>query len=147
MLVVLLKNVPGLGNTGEIKNVADGYARNYLLLQKKAEPVSTAKSEQLKISQKSQAAKVALLTDSAKSALHMLAGKTIRVGGRASVKGTLYQGISAEQIAAAVLEQLKQVILPEQVVLEEALKEIGKHAVGLKFHGEKVKLNIEIIKS
>ncbi len=147
MLVLLLKNVPGLGNQGEVKNVADGYARNYLLLQKLAASVSAAKAGQIKISQKSQASQAASLIDSAKSSLRLLAGKTVKVSGPASAKGTLYQGISAEQIAAAVQKQLKQTIQPEQVFLEEPLKEVGQHAVSLKFHQEKVQLNIEILKS
>ena len=145
MLVLMLKNVPKLGNKGEIKNVSEGYARNYLILQKLAEPVSVGRSEQIKISQKSKANKVVFLVDSAKSALRELDGKIIKVSGQTSAKGTLYQGISAEQVSQAILEQLKHVVLPEQVVLKDSLKEVGKHTVVIKFHNEKINLNIEIL--
>lgn len=145
MLVFLLKDVKGLGRTGEIKNVADGYARNYLLPQKLAESVSAKQGEQLKTLQKSQANKAAAATESVKTVLGRLEGKTIKVSGPASAKGTLYKGISAQQIVRAVADQLKQEIKPEYVILDEPLKEVGKHAVGLKFHNEKVQLNIEIL--
>ncbi|MDP2586480.1 MAG: 50S ribosomal protein L9 [Candidatus Komeilibacteria bacterium] len=145
MLVFLLKNIAGLGLKGEIKNVSDGYARNFLLPQKSAESVSAKQGEQLKALQKSQANKAVAATASVKSVLGQLEGKTIKVSGPASAKGTLYKGISAQQIVKAIADQLKQEIPADYVILEEPLKEVGKHSVGLKFHNEKVKLNIEIL--
>lgn len=145
MLVFLLKDVKGLGRAGEIKNVADGYARNYLLPQKLAESVSAKQGEQLKARQKSQANKAVAATESVKSVLGLLDGKTIKVSGPVSAKGTLYKGISAQQIVQAVADQFKQEIKAGYVILDGPLKEVGKHAVGLRFHNEKVKLNIEIL--
>lgn len=145
MLVFLLKEVKELGRAGEIKNVADGYARNYLLSKKLAEPVSAGQAEQLKTSQKIQAGKKQTAQESALTALRQLDGKTIKVSGPASAKGTLYKGISGEQIVAAVADQLKQTIKAEEVFFDGSLKEVGRHQVGLRFHNEKVKLNIEIL--
>ncbi|MFA6304670.1 MAG: 50S ribosomal protein L9 [Patescibacteria group bacterium] len=147
MQVLLLKNIPKLGSAGEVKNVNDGYARNYLFPTKLAEPITGGKIVQLGISKTAQAKKIAQVKLKAISALGKINNQKITIKAKASPKGTLFKAISATDIATAVLEQLGQTLKPEQIVLQHHLKEVGLSKVALKFHNEQANLTIEILQN
>ena len=134
MKVLLCEDIKKLGWFGDVVEVNNGYARNYLLPQGLAKVVTEnsiraiaeekAKRAEQRIQESNQ------LEDAAKA----VDGAEAVVAAKANEQGHLYGSISAEQIAANLREQGFQ-IANEIVQLPEHIKQIGTHAVTLKFAG------------
>lgn len=130
MKIVLTKTVRELGRAGEIVNVSDAYARNYLLPQKLAVPASTnaVAAAQATVAQQTAAREKRAAT--ATAARTKLTGMTLRLSGGASPAGRLYQAIHAEHLVAAIKQQLGVTV--EGVVMEPAvIKHTGRQPVTL----------------
>ena len=130
MKIILLKDMAKLGRKGEIKNVSDGYARNFLFLQKLAAP---ATSENIKKTEEELKSKKAQ-KESAHSEFHALraalAERGIVIKKKAYKNGKLYAAVSAKEI----LEALKKLGFPipanlneETIKFDAPIKTTGKH--------------------
>jgi len=144
--VIFLQNIRNVAQIGDIKEVADGYARNFLLPRKLA-VLATANTlkmaEQLKqkrdLETKKEEEMMAQLTEK-------LNGYTLEIERAASEEGTLYDGLDAAEISGQLKKQ-NFPIEPEQVILEAALKKIGSHEVQIEFSKDKkVTLKVDIKK-
>lgn len=128
MKVILLKKVKGLGEKYDIKEVADGYARNFLLPQNLAE---TATSDRVKVlterkgKETTDAQKDLEKTEAFAEKLEML---EIIVKAKAQDDGTLYGSVSAKEIVAA-LKKHNVTIDEKQVAIKSPIKKIGDHEV------------------
>ena len=148
MKVILLKDVQGTGKKGEIREVADGFARNFLLLkglaqQATQDAVNALKAHEEKLRRDMEKE----LADSQVSASRV-DGREITITAKASEIGTLYSAIGANKVAEAMQRQLGVQIKPHQVVLGKAIKEYGEREVLIKFpHGLEANLRIIISKS
>jgi large subunit ribosomal protein L9 len=140
MKVILTKEVQGLGRPGDIKEVSDGHARNFLIPRHLALPATTAALDRLQKAQKEQQAKV--LKDQAQlNALAVkLASQTIIITAKAS-KEHLFASISAKQIAEAINDKLKSEIAPNQIQIQKPIKSLGVHEVEIMLN--KVKIKVE----
>ena len=135
MQVILLERVENLGQMGEVVNVKPGYARNFLLPQKKALRATKenlayfekqrAQLEAQNLSKRSDAEKVATKLD----------GVTVIIIRQAGESGQLYGSVSARDIAEAVTGA-GFTIEKSQVVLERPIKSLGLHLVRLVLHPE-----------
>lgn len=155
MQVILIKDVNALGKKGEIKNVSNGYARNFLLPQKLVTLATKTVLEQLSVQKKSEQeikessrlrsrqAKNQLI----KSDILKINNKKITFKVKASEKGTLFKAISKSDIIKAAGEQLKLEITKEYLKLYKPLKEVGEHQVKLKLSGKQANLIIEVLKN
>jgi len=131
MKVILLRDVPKVGKKYEVKDVADGYAMNYLVRQKFAEPATDTRVAAIAATCKTNAAEDRVQADLLEKNIETLAGKTIIVSAKANEQGHLFQGIHQDRILSAIEEQLK-ISLPGTVVnLEHPIKECGEHEVRL----------------
>lgn len=147
MKVILLKDVSGTGKKDEIKEVADGYARNFLLkknLAKQATPDTidalNAHEEKLRREMERE------LKDSQVSA-ERIDGREIVITVKASETGTLYSAIGASKIAEAIQRQLSVVVKPGQIMFGKAIKEYGERMILIKFpHGLEAKLRVIVSK-
>ncbi|MBU1148535.1 50S ribosomal protein L9 [Patescibacteria group bacterium] len=145
MKVLLTKNVASVGNAGEVKNVADGYARNYLIPQKMGILATSAMIKEVEAKQKANASnrqsqhqKIDRLTD-------RLAGSKLVIKAKTSQSGTLFAAISPKEISRAISEQTSDTIDPKNIELESPIKEIGQHQALLKFPDNiKIKIRIEV---
>jgi large subunit ribosomal protein L9 len=133
MKVILLKDVPGTGRKGEIKQVADGYARNFLIKKNLARVATTevvgkivAKEEKIVKTNKKE------LQESQKNA-SKLDGREIEIIEKASEEGNLYAAVNANKIVKEVKKQLGVDIKSKQVKIETPIKELGEHEVCLTF--------------
>src|SRR3989344_3853887 len=138
MKVILLKDVRGVGQHHEIKNVADGYAINFLLPKKLAEPATEAKVKQL--ADQKQAHEVELKsreTELDRTIAH-LRGKKVVLQARATEKGGLFKSITPKDIVKAVAAE-HSLEIPETAVhlIENHIKTTGEHMVVLSSKGEK----------
>ena len=129
MRVVFLDDVEGTARAGEIKNVADGYARNFLLPRKLAAP-ATAQTVQKAEARARQLAKEQEAIDAAALVLvEQLSGAPIVLQSRAGEQGRLFGSVTATDIAEAVTARTGADIAHRQVLLDAPIKELGTYQV------------------
>ena len=136
MKVILLQDVKALGKKGEVVNVNDGYARNFILPKKLGVEANGKNLNDLKL-QKNNEAKVAQehLDAAKKLAEELKAGKvvlTMKVG----EGGRTFGSVSSKEIAEAVKEQMHLDIDKKKIQLKEQIKTLGTHIVSVKLHPE-----------
>lgn len=145
MKVILLQDVKSLGKKGEIVNVNDGYARNFILPKKLGVEANGKNLNDLKL-QKNNEAKVAQehLDAAKKLAEELKAGKvvlTMKVG----EGGRTFGSVSSKEIAEAVKEQMHLDIDKKKIQLKEQIKTLGTHIVSVKLHPEvTAELNVSV---
>ena len=126
MKVILLKKVKGLGNKYDIKEVADGYARNFLLPQNLAEistPERAAVMEERKAKEISDTQKDLERVEALAEKLEIL---EIIVKAKAQEDGTLYGSVGSKEIAAAIKKHHTSVD-EKQVSVKNPIKKLGDH--------------------
>lgn len=134
MEVILLKDVKGVGRAGEMKNVADGYARNYLLPRNLAVIASEAARKQVQERATAQARKAEVERAQAERHAKALGDVTLVFQAKAGESGRLYGSITSADIAARLSERIGETIDKRKVVLPEPLKELGTTDVEVKLH-------------
>jgi large subunit ribosomal protein L9 len=144
MEVILLERVEKLGQIGDIVNVKNGFARNYLLPNKKALRANEANKKVFEANRaKIEADNVEKRTD-AEQASKGVDGKTVQLIRQASNTGQLYGSVSARDIVEA-LEGVGAKTTKSQIVLNRPIKAIGMHEVKVALHPEvsvTVKVNV-----
>lgn len=145
MKVILLQDVKALGKKGEVVNVNDGYARNFILPKKLGVEANGKNLNDLKL-QKNNEAKVAQehLDAAKKLAEELRAGKvvlTMKVG----EGGRTFGSVSSKEIAEAVKEQMHLEIDKKKIQLKEQIKTLGTYIVSVKLHPEvTAELNVSV---
>ena len=134
MKVILLQDEKKLGKKGDVIEVSEGYARNYVLPKKIGVEATSKNLNDLKL-QKANADKVALeqLND-AKALAAVLAEKTVEVKMKAGEGGRAFGSVSSKEIAAECKVQHGIEIDKKKIVLPEALKNFGMYEVNVKLH-------------
>lgn len=134
MKVILLQEEKKLGKKGDVVEVSEGYARNYVLPKKIGVEATSKNLNDLKL-QKANADKVALeqLND-AKALAAVLAEKTVEVKMKAGEGGRAFGSVSSKEIAAECKVQHGIEIDKKKIVLPEALKNFGMYEVNVKLH-------------
>lgn len=136
MKVILLQDVKSLGKKGEIVNVNDGYARNFILPKKLGLEANGKNMNDLKL-QKSNEAKVAKEhLEAAKELAKQLEAGKVEVAIKVGEGGKVFGSVSNKEIAAEVKKQLGLEIDKKKVQLKDALKTLGTHKVPVKLHPE-----------
>ncbi|MBO5460355.1 MAG: 50S ribosomal protein L9 [Ruminococcus sp.] len=134
MKVILLEDVKSLGKKGEIVNVNDGYARNFILPKKLGLEATGKNLNDLKL-QKSNQEKIAKenLEAAKKLAAQIEAGK-VEVSIKVGEGGRVFGSVSSKEIAAAAKSQMKLDIDKKKIQLKDAIKALGTHNVVVKLH-------------
>ncbi len=143
MKVVFLEEVEGSGRIGEVRNVANGYARNYLLPRKLAVP---ATDHNIRIAQargKAEAKRQAKLDDDAAVLAEKLAGLTITIEVRVGEQGRLYGSVTARDISEALEKPLGLLLEHRQVELEEPIRQVGLFEVPLRL-SRNVRVSVKV---
>ena len=132
MKVVLLQDVRGQGKKGQLLNVSDGYARNYLLPRKLAAEATRDVLNDME--QHDEAVRRRAEEDLARARLLAkdLEGITVRIQMKAGTNGKLYGAVTAREIAAAMLEQKNIEIDHRKIVLDEPIKNFGNYEIKAK---------------
>ncbi|ANB60767.1 50S ribosomal protein L9 [Anoxybacteroides amylolyticum] len=136
MKVIFLKDVKGKGKKGEIKNVADGYAQNFLLKQGlaiEATPANLKALEAQKNKEKRQAEEELAKAKQLKEQLEKL---TVQLFAKAGEGGRLFGSITSKQIAEALQAQHGVKIDKRKIELEDAIRALGYTNVPVKLHPE-----------
>ena len=128
MKVVLKQDVKGSGKKGELVEVADGYARNFLLKRGLAIPADAGAMNELK---NREAAKAYRLAEEQKVAID---GKTVKLTAKAGANGKLFGAVTAKEIAEGIEKQLGTTLEKRKIVLKEDIKAFGSYTVEVKIY-------------
>mgnify|MGYP001197268531 CR=1 FL=1 len=143
--VILRDTVPGLGKRGEVVQVSDGYARNYLLpngLALRSHPGAEAQAASMR---KSREVRDARERGAAEEIARKIAPVVIRVDARASGEGRLFGSISAADIVDAVYAQTGFELDRRVIDVTEPIKTTGQHSVPARLHSDvQVFLQLEV---
>ena len=144
MKVILLEDVKALGKKGEIVNVNDGYARNFILPKKLGLEATGKNLNDLKL-QKANEEKVAQqLLDDAKELAKKLEASEVKLAIKIGEGGRAFGSVSSKEIGIAVKEQLNYEIDKKKIQLKDAIKTLGTHEVPVKLHA-KVTAKLKVI--
>ncbi len=145
MKIILLDDVPKLGRRGEVRDVSDGYARNYLLPQKlalNATPANLKNLDSIKARQDSQTATLRAAAEAQAQAIEAL---TFAQSRQASDEGRLFGSVGRADVAA-FLGQHGLEVERRRIALEEPLKALGEFSVPIRLHGD-VTAHLKVIVS
>ncbi|OSX54111.1 50S ribosomal protein L9 [Anoxybacillus ayderensis] len=136
MKVIFLKDVKGKGKKGEVKNVADGYAQNFLFKQGlaiEATPANLKALEAQKNKQKKEAEEELARAKQLKEKIDTL---TVELFAKAGEGGRLFGSITSKQIAEALQQQHDIKIDKRKIELDDAIRALGYMNVPIKLHPE-----------
>ena len=143
MNVILLEDVEKLGASHEIVDVADGYARNFLLPRGLATPATKSAMANLENERKVSERRIQRMRAGAEEQAKQLDGKTLVLDAKIGTGGRLYGSIGNADIAAEIKKVLGVELERKQVILPEAIRNAGLHIVPLNLHRD-VKASITI---
>jgi large subunit ribosomal protein L9 len=133
--VILIEDVPGLGEQGKRLKVSDGYARNYLLPRKLATPVTPATLRQLDKKKAEYDARRLRLREEAQVLADRIKAMEVTIKAKAGNEGKIFGSVTGQHVMQA-LEEQKIKLEKHQVVLENPFKELGTYSVAIKLTSE-----------
>ena len=145
MKIILLQDIAKVGKRGEVKNVSDGYARNFLLLRNLASPATDKNVKKLEAEMKRKGASKEKTHEVFNALKAALAERGIVIRKKADEKGKLYAAVSAKDI----LDALRALDFPvpgdldeKMISIAKPVKTTGSHEALIKMGREKIKLQI-----
>ena len=146
MKVILTQTVDRLGKIGDIVNVKDGYARNYLFPKKIAKEATAGNLKTLDSLKKKQVLEDEKILNEAKALAQTIGALSITINAKSGEEDKLFGTVTTEMISAALGAE-KIVIDKKDIVLDEPIKKLGVYQVGVKIHPEvKASLRVWIVK-
>lgn len=135
MKVFLKCDVPGLGKANEVKNVSDGYARNYLFPKGLATPATESNLKAAQVLAETKKAREDRIHERSQHIAEQLKAKTFKFKAKAGETGRLYGSITSADIATEIGHALNMPFDKHWIVLERPLRDLGTHAVDIKLEG------------
>lgn len=132
MQVLLLKDVQGLGSAGDVKNVADGYAQNFLLPRKLAIQASPGAMKLAKSLREANERQRQRRSNEAREQAARLDGQVVVFHARAGENDRLYGSINSHDIAEALAKNTGMELDHRYIELEHPIKSLGEHNVTVK---------------
>ena len=143
--LILTHEVTGLGEPGDVVDVKDGYARNYLIPRNLATPWTKGFESQVAAIRKARKARELAGVDEAREAATALKGEPVQVAARAGAAGRLFGAVTTADIAAAVKRRGVHVD-KRKIEIGAPMKSVGEHTVTVRLHPEVVaKLNVTVV--
>ena len=133
MKVIFLEDVKGKGKKGELKDVSDGYARNFLLPKKLAKEATADNLNTFKLQEKAKAAQIAREKAEAQENAKKLESMQVKVTAKAGANGRLFGAVTSKEISEALAKQYGMNIEKNKIVLSEPIKSYGAFDVKCKF--------------
>lgn len=146
MEIILTQDVDRLGSKDDLVKVKDGFARNFLIPQKKAIVATSTAKKVLAENIKQRAHKEAKFKNEALAIAEKLANKKITIGAKTSTLGKIFGSVNTIQLAEAINKKgfeidRKQIMLPE-----DHIKEVGTYSAKIKLHKEVIiEIEFEVV--
>ena len=134
MKVILTQDVKGSGKKGELVNVSDGYANNFLLKKGLAIPASTQALNEMKNREAAEAHRLAEEKKTAQDAAKALDGKTVKLTAKGGAGGKLFGSVSTKEIAEAIQKSLGVELEKRKITLDAEIKAFGTYTAEVKLY-------------
>ena len=138
MKIILINNVPNLGQAGEVKNVATGYARNYLIPKGLAVRATSGVLEEFEHRRTADARREERRAARAEALAQRLGSLTLTFEAKASEKGRLFGSITTADIAEALEREVGETFDRRKHVLSEPIRQVGEHTVSVRLTADVV---------
>jgi large subunit ribosomal protein L9 len=132
MKVIFNQDVKGQAKKGELKEVSDGYARNYLFPRKLAQAATADNLNKYKLQEKAKAAQIAKEKAQAEEYAKKLEGVQVIIKAKSGGKGKLFGAVTSQEISDALKEQCGIEIEKNKIVQSEPIKSFGNYEVKAK---------------
>jgi len=132
MKVVFLQDVPKVAKAGDVKEVSDGYSRNYLLPRKLAVVATPAELKNLELQRQANARREVRTEQEAEAFAKVLQDTNVVLKMRAGTKEKLYGSVTSADIAKEIKKLTKQEVDKRKIELAEPIRELGSHQVSIK---------------
>ncbi len=145
MKVVLLQDVKDIGKKGEVANVSDGYARNFLFPRKLAKEATAAAMSEVKAKESANAHHKREEIKAANELKAKLDGKEVTIKAKAGKEGKLFGAVTSKDVATAIKNQLKLEVDKKKIVMKD-IKTFSRVDVEIKIYPEihaKITVNVE----
>lgn len=144
MKVILLQDVKGQGKKGELVNVSDGYARNFLLPRNLAMVADAQAMNELKNKESSVKYHQEMDKKAAQEAAELLKGKTVTIHARAGQKGKLFGAVTTKEVSEAIKSQLGVTIDKRKITMND-IKAFGSYSAEIKLlQGISASVSVEV---
>lgn len=144
MKVILTEDVKSLGKKGEIVEVSDGYARNFILKKKKGVEANTRNLNDLKLKKANDDKLAKEQYEAARELGAKIEAGKVEMSIKTGEGGKAFGSIASKEIAAEVKEQMGLEIDKKKIQLKESIKTLGTHMVPVKLH-PKVTADLKVI--
>ena len=146
MKVIFTQDVKGSGKKGEVKEVSDGYARNFLIGKGLAVEVTAKNMSELNAKKSSEQHKADMAKKAAEENAAVLKGKTVEIKAKAGQGGKLFGAVTAGNVSDAILSQLGIKTDKKKIVLESEIKAFGTYAAEVRLHpGVSEKVSVKVV--
>ena len=132
MEIILLEDVERLGSKDDIITVKDGFARNYLIPQKKAVAASDSAKKILEENTKQRAHKESRLREEAQAIAEKLSNKKVKIGAKVSSSGKIFGSVNTIQVAEAINKKGFQIDRKQITLPEDTIKKVGTYTAKIK---------------
>lgn len=133
MKVIFLQDVKGKGKKGEVKNVSEGYARNYLLPKNLAAEANAGNLKTLEVKKQGEEKRAQEKLDEAKAFKDELEKLTVEIKAKSGEGGRLFGAVTSKQIAET-LKKMKKKVDKRKIELDEPIRSLGYTNVPIKLH-------------
>ena len=146
MRVILRSDVPNVGRKGDVLDVSDGFARNFLVPKGLALRATDGALAQAEGMRRARAVKEQRDRDDAQEVARRLTPVVIRIPARAGAEGRLFGSVTSHDIADAVQSQTGIAVDRRRISLDDPIKSLGSHEIALRLHSDvEVRLQVEVV--
>jgi large subunit ribosomal protein L9 len=146
MQVILIQDVDNLGGANELVNVKNGYARNFLIPQKKAVEANSSNKKQMEEKQKQLAKKEAKLLSELNSVIAVLKESPLRIGAKTGTSGKIFGSVTSLQLSRAIRDQKGYEIDRKRIHITDEVKELGSYKASIDFgNGNNTEVEFEVV--
>ncbi len=134
MKVILKQDVKGSGKAGQVVNVSDGYANNFLLKKGLAVPATDQALGELKSKEAAAEHKANVQLEACRDDAKKIDGKTVEISAKAGQSGKLFGSVTSREIAQAIKEKFSIDVDKRKITMDSDIKMFGSYEVGVKLH-------------
>jgi large subunit ribosomal protein L9 len=145
MKVILLDNIRGVGHIGDLKDVSDGYGRNFLIPRRLAKMATSGMEKEIAALQQKKAILLEQEKQRAQEAADKLKDLVLELKERANENGTLFAAVGKEELIKKIEEASGVRLTNEMIKLEEQIKSVGEHMLNIELSRDisaQVKVNV-----
>jgi len=144
MKVIFFKSVPSVAKKFDVKDVADGYALNFLFPKELAEMATPEALAKLKALQADHEAEMKVQADLLEKNLGSLKGVAVTLEKNVNEKGHLFDSIHKDDIVSALKEQAHVDMVADFIDLPRPIKEVGEHEISVKVNGQEASFKLVV---